>query len=68
MALRVAASNLKIYHYRHWAPVVDFGCAKHIGLGRTYTNCGSPEYVALNYPEPGPWPLSGQLESRCDDI
>ena len=26
--------------------LIDFGFAKHIGFGRTFTRCGSPEYVS----------------------
>eukprot|EP00946_MAST-07B_sp_MAST-7B-sp1_P003555 g3555.t1 len=41
----VKPENLLITDTGH-LKLCDFGCAKHIGLGRTYTNCGSPEYVA----------------------
>jgi len=26
--------------------LIDFGFSKHVGFGRTYTRCGSPEYVS----------------------
>ena len=41
----VKPENLLITASGH-VKLCDFGFAKHIGFGRTYTNCGSPEYVA----------------------
>jgi serine/threonine protein kinase len=36
-----------VYHFTGWLRLADFGFAKRLGPGeRTYTLCGTPEYLA----------------------